>query len=184
MASLQSLTVSGVPITVSAGLHRRGGGCTPWNRLYHCGDCPSTADCNPTYSGGYLHVRTPIPIEGYSPIRNVPFMFEITAFHSYDGGYTWDFKAVLNLDAVDALESNVRVNAGSYGLSFEPYFYKSSSTYGGYKRLCVSLQKVGCCCVGWNWMRWWGPSVVTDLWNNYAWGQTGAANRLNTVPYF
>jgi len=184
MASLQSIALGGNPLNVTGGIFQQGGGCTPWTRLYHCGDCPSTADCNPTYSGGYLHIRTPIPCESYSSIRNVPFMFEIIAFHTYSGEYTSDFKFIINIDGSDNLESSGRVNAGSYGLSYEPYFYKSSSTYGGYKRLCFSVQKIGCCCVGWIWMRWWGDSTATNLWNHYSWGQTGAGNRTNTLPYF
>jgi hypothetical protein len=184
MASLQSMALGGNPLNVTGGIHQQGGGCTPWTRLYHCGDCPSTADCNPTYSGGYLHIRTPIPCESYSTIRNVPLMFEIMAFHTYSGEYTSDFKFIINIDGSDNLESNGRVNAGSYGLSYEPFFYKSSSTYGGYKRLCFSVQKIGCCCVGWIWMRWWGDAAVTNLWNHYSWGQTGAGNRTNTLPYF
>lgn len=182
MASLTSLALSSTYLTAS-NIHQEGGGCTPWIRIWHCGDCPSTSDCNPTYSGGYLHLRTPLPCESYSPIRNEPLMFEITAFHTYSGEYTTDVKAVVNIDGSDNLESNVRTNV-SYGLSFEPYFYKSSSTYGGYKRLCFSVQKVGCCCVGYLWIRWWGSSTATNLWNNHAWGTTGAANRTNTFPYF
>ena len=184
MASLQSMVLGGNSLTVSSGIQQRGGGCTPWNRLYHCGDCLTLGDCNPIYSGGYLHIRTPIPCEGYAAIRNVPFMFELVAFHTYSGDYTSDFKTIINIDGSDALSTNVRVNAGSYGLSYEPYFYKSSSTYGGYKRLCMSIQKIGCCCVGWVWMRWWGNTAATNLWNNYAWGQTGGGQRTNTAPYF
>jgi len=66
MATLQSMALGGNPLNVTGGIHQQGGGCTPWSRSYHCGDCPSTSDCNPTYSGGYLHYRTPIPCEGYS----------------------------------------------------------------------------------------------------------------------
>jgi len=69
-------------------------------------------------------------------------------------------------------------------LQYEPLFYKSSNTYGGYKRLCISMQKIGCCCVGWSWIRWWGNSTATGLWDNYAWATQGAANRTNTYPYF
>lgn len=182
MASLQSISLGGNYIS-AGNIHQEGGGCTPWTRIWHCGDCPSTSDCNPTYSGGYLHLRTPIPCESYSAIRNVPFMIEITAFHTYSGELTTDCKAIINIDGSDNLESNVRVNV-SYGLSFEPYFYKSSSSYGGYKRLCFSVQKIGCCCVGYLWVRWWGGPTATSLWNNYSWGTVGAANRTNTYPYF
>ena len=184
MANISSAALGGNSLAVSSGIVQTGGGCTPWMRLYHCGDCPSTADCNPTYSGGYLHVRTPIPCESYSAIRNNPLMLELMAFHTYSGEYTSDFKTVVNIDGSDNLEYNVRVNAGSYGLSYDPYFYKSSNTYGGYKRLCFSTQKVGCCCVGWLWVRWWGNATAISLWNNYAWGQTGASQRTNTWPYF
>ena len=184
MASLQSISLGGNSLNVTGGIRQIGGGCTPWTRLYHCGDCPSTSDCNPTYSGGYLHIRTPIPAEGFTSIYSVPFIFELTAFHTYSGEYTHDFKYSMFVGAGGTFFVSPASNAGSYGLTYEPYFYKSTNTYGEYKRICFSIQKVGCCCVGWVWMRWWGNATITNLWNHFAWGQTGAGNRTNTYPYF
>jgi hypothetical protein len=173
MAEFQSTTLNGNSISANY-VWQSGSDVTPWMRLYHCADAP---DASPSYSAGYLHVRTPIPIEGYGAIQNIPTMLEIVGFHTYDGNLTHDSKTIINVNESDAFQYNVRVNV-SYG-SLAPYLYKSTSTYGGYKRLCFSVRKEGCCCVGWLWIRWW---MNSNLWNNYAWGQTGGASQ--TTSYF
>ena len=172
MASLTDLSLNGNPITATS-IYQSGAGLSPWVRLYHCADATDTSVCNPTYSCGWLHVRTPIPIINTS----YSFIFEIVGFHTYDGGYTHDNKTSIVLYSDGSVNANVRVNSGN---AVDPWFYPSNNTYGGYKRLCVSMQKVGCCCVGWVWFRW-GP-LMDSYWNDYAWATLGGA--YQTISYF
>jgi hypothetical protein len=79
MAVLSSLSVNGIlqanSIVSSAQEY------TPWVRMYHCADADSTSICNPVYSCGWLHVRTPLPAT--SVVQNLPSMLEVIGFHTY-----------------------------------------------------------------------------------------------------
>lgn len=169
MASLQNLTVNG-SITATSGVYRAGGNQTPWYRIQHCADATSTSICNPTYSCGWIHIRTPLPATNEaSGIGWNPNIIEVVGFHSYDGNYTHDFKALVNNSgyADNAWFGNqIRANQSNHSTMV---VYQSSSAYGGYKRVCIALPKVGCCCQGWLWVRWWNNSGYRA---NYPWGVT------------
>jgi len=156
MAQLQTTQVNGL-LTVNGGMHRSGNSdMTEWFRIYHCVDATSTAICNPTYSCGWIHVRTPIPADvdgiGWNPI-----ILEVKGFHTYSGESTHDFKALLNINGYNNAFFGSQIFANN-GVSSDPYVYRSSSTYGGRQRICFSMRKIGCCCVGWFWVRWWNRS--------------------------
>lgn len=128
-----------------------------WIKLSHC-VCPApdgTSDC---IGNGrpYLHVRTPIPADNAAGnIGWIPWLLEVTGYHTYSGERFHDFKAVVNNNGYDDsfYGSQVRVNRGN-GNS-QPYVYRSSSTYGGYRRLCFAVGKISCCCTGYLWVRAW-----------------------------
>lgn len=176
MASLQSTTVNGL-LTVTGNTVRSGNSnITPWTQLYHCADADSTAECNPTYSCGWLHVRTPIPADNVAMGWN-PIILEVVGYHTYSGEYVEDFKALLNTNGYnnDWYGSQIKVN-DSYQTT--PFVYRSTSTYGGYTRVCFAVQKIGCCCTGNLWVRWWNRS---DLWQDYPWATTA---RNSNTAYF
>jgi hypothetical protein len=141
--------------------------------MYHCADADSTSICNPVYSCGWLHVRTPLPAT--SVVQNLPSMLEVIGFHTYSGDYTHYIKAIVNVDENDAFQANIRVNAGNSS----PRVYRSDSSYGGKRRVCIALPKIGCCCVGWFWVRW---RMNAGYWNDYPYGITaysdGTTNRF------
>jgi len=172
MAQLQTTQVNGL-LRVNGGMHRSGNSdITEWHRFYHC-VCPDTttgpSDCRGT-GLPFLHVRTPIPADvdgiGWNPI-----ILEVKGFHSYSGEYTHDWKALLNINGYNNawFGSQIMNNngAGSAGGS-EPYVYRSTNTYGGRQRVCFSMRKISCCCVGWYWVRWYNRS---DHRNSFPWGQ-------------
>lgn len=187
MANLTSTTFNGNSLNVTGGIHQMGGGCTPWMRLWHCADCPVN-DCSPTYSAPYLHVRTPISLAGYYS----PFMFEISSFHTYSGEYTLDSKTIISSQYNYILHSKTFVKNGNISNVNMPYFYISDLVYGASKRMCFSINKVGCCCVGWLWVRWWGDTSITSQFDSYAWATRGGTNFYNVQadpnsafsPYF
>ena len=165
MANLTSSTVSG-NINATGGVYRQGGNQTPWYRLYHCADATSTSICNPTYSCGWFHIRTPLPATNEAGgIGWNPNIVEVVGFHTYSGENTHDFRAIVNNSgyADNAwFGSQIRSNQGNSS----PVVYQSTSNYGGLKRVCIAIPKSGCCCVGWVWVRWWNNSNYRA---DYAW---------------
>jgi len=172
MQSSSGLVING-GITATGGLHMSGNAVSPWYRLYHCADAP---DASPAYSASYLHVRTPFPIEWTLAGAFDPSILEVVGFHTYSGEYRHDFKATINVaSSSNNLTANVLSDTGNSYIRI----YASDNTYGGYKRLCFAVNKLGCCCVGWIWIRFWNKS---NLWNHYAWATTGGAT--GTSNYF
>lgn len=172
MANLVTSTING---DLAAPTHILDGqsDMSEWYKLYHCADAP---DASPAYSAGYLHVRTPIPTKIADGMGWNPYILEVTGYHSYGGEYFHNFKAIVNTHGDNDVfyGSQVRIDRGSSGS--QPYVYESSSTYGGKKRLCFSVGKMGCCCVGFLWVRWWtNAGKRTD----FAWATTGGASRTN-----
>jgi len=171
VASLTSSTVSG-NITASGGVYKAGGNQSPWYRIQHCADATSTSICNPTYSCGWLHIRTPLPATNEAGgIGWNPNIVEVVGFHTYGGEYTHDFRAIANNSgyADNAwFGSQIRSNQnyGSTGGNL-PVVYQSTSNYGGLRRVCIALPKAGCCCQGWVWIRWWNNSGYRG---DFAWG--------------
>jgi len=167
MASLQGTAITG-GISATEGIHMSGNAVSPWVRLYHCADAPDTS---PAYAAGFLHVRTPFPLDWTLAGAFDPSILEVVGFHSYAGENVHDFKATVS---VANFTNNVTINILS-NTSYNSYtrVYASDSTYGGYKRLCFAVAKQGCCCVGWIWIRFWNKS---NLWNHYAWATTGGAS--------
>ena len=181
MAVLQATNVSG-NITANGGVFPQGNNHTGWYRMYHCVDADSTAECNPTYSCGWIHVRTPYPATNAAGgIGWNPNIVECVGFHTYDGGWTHDFKAIVNNSGYSDntwYGSQVRVNKGTDTGADAPVIYQSTNTYGNYKRVCIAMRKVGCCCVGWFWIRFWN-NVGYRI--DYPWAT--AARNSNTA-YF
>jgi hypothetical protein len=166
VASLQSSTVNGI-INATTGVYAAGGNTSPWYRMYHCADATSTSICNPTYSCGWLHIRTPLPAtQAAGGIGWNPNIVEVVGFHTYSGEVTHDFRAIVNNsgDANDSwFGSQIRSNQSNHSSAV---VYQSSSAYGGFRRVCIALPKIGCCCVGWVWVRWWNNSGYRA---NFAW---------------
>ena len=129
-----------------------------WVKLSHC-VCPSSDGTSDCIGNGraFLHVRTPIPADAtIGNIGWIPWMLEVTGYHTYSGERFHDFKAIVNTtgDGNNSFYgSQVRVNRGN-GNS-QPYVYRSNSTYGGYRRLCFAVGKISCCCTGYLWVRAW-----------------------------
>jgi hypothetical protein len=161
MAILTTTSVNGI-ISATGGVFPQGDGMTPWYRLYHCADATSTAICNPVFSCGWLHIRTPIPADAGSgefsgsPTGTVgwnPSVLEVMGFHTYSGEHTHNFRAIVNTrgDGSNTFDVTIHSNVGS---NSNPSVYRSNSTYGGKRRVCIAVNKIGCCCVGWIWVRW------------------------------
>lgn len=190
MAYLTSLDTGGNPLTVNSGIYHTGGGASSWVRHLHCGNARPEHDRSENnlypYAGGYLHFRTPLPAEG-SLIRGQTFQFEIVGFHTYGGSYMYDTKDILHVDGNDVFQVNYGSGAEltTYGVPTR-HFYVSHNTYGSYKRICVAIQKHGCCCVGWDWMRVRGSASLNGAWQNYGWGSTGGWEQTNDPanPFF
>lgn len=172
MAVLTSLNSSGT-VTASS-INNTAQDYTPWYRIYHCVDASSTAICNPTYSCGWIHVRTPLPADYNSGITQIPSLLEVIGFHTYDGGYTHNFKAVVNVDSGNNFQANIRVNSGNT----TPRVYRSASQYGGRNRVCFSMPKVGCCCVGWFWTRW---RMNAGYFDDYPWATAAYSDQTTNV---
>jgi hypothetical protein len=180
MASLQDTTFSGGLVTANK-IYPYGSGMSEWHRIYHCANADSTSECNPTYSCGWLHVRTPFPAtNAASGIGWNPSILEVVGFHTYGGENTSDWMAITNNSgyADNAwFGSQVRVNDGTHqDAANQPYIYQSANTYGSYQRVCFSIRKSGCCCVGHLWVRYrnrGGSNYRTDS----AWATKGMATQ-------
>jgi len=169
MASLVGTTSSGI-ITASSGVYRAGGNQSPWYKMQYCADAASTSICNPTYSCGWFHIRTPLPAtNAASGIGWNPNIVEVVGHSTYGGEYTNDFRAITNNSGYSDntwFGSQIRANQGNT----TPIVYQSTSAYGSYKRVCIAVPKAGCCCNGWIWVRWWNNSGYRA---DYPWGVIG-----------
>lgn len=155
---------------------------TEWTQLNHC-VCPSSDGTSDCLGNGraYLHVRTPIPADnGASGIGWGPYILEVVGYHSYSGERWHDFKAIVNTSGYtdnSFYGSQIKVNTGN--ASSNPYVYRSSSTYGGYRRMCFAVGKISCCCTGNLWVRIWTNSGYRA---DYAWAtetaDTNSATRF------
>ena len=144
---------------------------TEWQQLSHC-VCPAadgTSDCIGN-GRAYLHVRTPWPADAPAGVGWAPYMLEVVGYHSYSGERWHDFKAIVNTtgDGNNTwYGSQIRVNTGN--AASNPYVYRSTSTYGGYRRMCFAIGKISCCCTGNLWVRIWTNSGFRS---SYAWATT------------
>jgi hypothetical protein len=150
MANLQNTTINTAAISASRVIPY-GSGMPEWVRI---SNCANGTDTTPNYAGTWIHIRTPLPAtNAASGIGWNPSLIEVVGFHSYSGEYTWDYKAVTNNSGYadnNWYGSQVRVNDSNTN---DIVVYKSQSQYGGYERVCIAQRKVGCCCVGWFWIR-------------------------------
>jgi hypothetical protein len=167
MANLQATTVSG-DVRGQSFLLDGQADMSEWYQLNHC-VCPSSDGTSDCIGNGraFLHVRTPIPADAPAGLGWNPYILEVVGYHTYSGEYFHDFKAVVNTtgDGNDSFYgSNIKTNKGNSGSN--PYVYRSSSTYGGYRRLCFAVGKISCCCTGNLWVRWWTNSGYRS---NYPW---------------
>lgn len=175
MAVLTDLSING-ELRASSILNT-GQDYTPWYRIYHCVDSTDTSICNPTYSCGYIHVRTPLPADYNSGVTHIPSLLEVMGFHTYSGEYTHYFKAVVNVDSGNNFQANKRIDIGNEDVKAR--VYRSSSQYGGKNRVCFSMRKYPCCCVGWFWVRW---RMNAGFFEDYPWATLGH-NDLNANVY-
>jgi len=171
MATLVDTTASGVLQTTGAH-YPSGEAMTEWHAGYHCNNGPSNEETN------WLHVRTPIPADAAAGVGWIPYMLEFKGYHSYGGEYAGRWGAVINTTG-DANNnwygSLIRYNIGNY----TPYVYRSDSTYGGYRRMCFSVNKITCCCNGWWWAR---VNNNHGFRAQYSWGQIGS-NSQTTASF-
>ncbi len=173
MAVLSSLSANGT-LTASS-IVNTAQDYTPWYRIYHCVDATDTSICNPVYSCGYSHVRTPLPADTNGPTY-IPTMLEVIGFHTYSGEYTHYFKSIINVDTSNNFQANTRINLGNEDVA--PRVYRSDGTYGGKRRVCFAMRKYGCCCVGWFWVRW---RMNAGYFDDYAWGHAAYNNSTTNV---
>lgn len=156
MATLQATSVGTLRVE-NGHLHDKQTNTSEWIKFNHC-VCPApdgTSDCIGN-GRAYLHVRTPIPADNSAGgIGWIPYMLEVTGYHTYSGERFHDFRAIVNNNGYDNgfYGSQVRVDRGN--ANSNPYIYRSNSTYGGYRRLCFAVGKVSCCCTGWLWIKFW-----------------------------
>jgi len=171
MASLTASTVSGLLQT--NGLHFPSGeSMTEWYPGYHCNQGPSGENTN------WLHIRTPIPADADAGVGWIPYLLEFKGYHSYGGEYAGIWGAIINTtgDGNNSwYGSQIRYNVGNYN----PYIYRSNSTYGGFRRMCFVVNKVTCCCNGW----WWARVNMNHQFRaSHPWGQIGSNSQ--TTPSF
>jgi len=176
MATLKDTTSSDT-LTINNICREAGSDVTRWYKLNHCQNATSTSICNPTYSCGYLHVRTPLPADNVAMGWN-PIILEVVGQHSYGGSYTHDWKALLNTNGYNNgwYGSQIVMNDSNHSAM---NVYRSSGTYGGYTRVCFAVPKIGCCCTGALWVRWYNSSSFID---SYPWA-TAAYNNNSTQVY-
>jgi hypothetical protein len=166
MASLTDSTVSGLLQT--NGVHFPSGeSMTEWYPGYHCAADPSN----------WMHIRTPIPADASAGVGWIPYMLEFKGYHTYSGEYAGRWGAIVNTtgDGNNSwYGSQIKYNMGNY----TPYVYRSDNTYGGYRRMCFSVQKVSCCCNGW----WWARVNMNHQFRaSHPWGQTGTNSQTTAA---
>jgi hypothetical protein len=161
-------------LTVTGVIKQQGEDISPWHYMSHCAN---GTDTTPNYAGGRLHVRTPIRADN-SHIGWNPIIMEVRGYHTYSGEATHNFKAVLNTNGYnnDWYGSQIKADSGYNSL---PLVYKSTNTYGGYHRVCFSVTKIGCCCTGHIWVRFWNNTVSAPY--DYAWATEGRGDSQGTL---
>lgn len=176
MATLQQTTIN-TGLKTTSFMRDTGSDISEWYKLSNC-DCHSGVDGRSDCVGNghpWLHVRTPWPADNTSISSWNPYIIEVVGFHSYSGEKFHDWKGVVNTDNNNNFYgANVRSNTGNDSA----HFYRSSNTYGGYRRLVVVVEKISCCCAGSLWIR---ARQNSGFRADYAWAtkmwssQTGAA---------
>lgn len=173
MASLTDTTVSG-DLTVNGWAYKSGPDLTPWKQMSHC---PAAT----LSSQGRLHIRTPLPADNAAMGWN-PIILEVVGYHSYSGEFVEDFKALLNTNGYDNSWYGSQIAVNDSLANSQPYIYRSTNTYGSYKRVCFSVSQLYCCCTGNIWIRWWNGSTWFE---DYAWASTSAYDSQSSpVPQF
>lgn len=181
MAIFQNgLTVDGELILQGGGgnglLQMNGSDITPWRYFSHCEDATTTTECNPLHSCQRLHIRTPIPLSTGAISYN-PLILEVIGYHTYSGEHTSSWAALCDVRGSDGVFGSSMMWDHTAGTSYpsDPYIYASTNTYGGHKRLCFSVNKEGCCCTGYIWIRW---RNYATYWDHYAWGKTAIGDSV------
>lgn len=172
MATLQNSIISG-RLTVTGQMRHNSTGISNWHVMSHCAN---GTDTTPNYAGGRLHVRTPIRADNSHMGWN-PIIMEVRGYHTYSGDTTHNFMALLNTNGYNNsfYGDQIRTDSGHSSL---PLVYKSTSTYGGYHRVCFSVTKIGCCCTGHIWIRFWNnPTAAYD----YAWATAGRGDSQSSL---
>jgi hypothetical protein len=167
MASLTESSVSGM-LTTNGVHYPAGESMTEWYNIYHCTN--DTLD-----SAQWVHVRTPVPADILGGVTYMPWLLEVKGYHTYGGESYHDWACVINVDAGDGFTANIRRDSG---YTSSPYVYRSTSLYGGTKRVCFSMRKQGCCCNGWFWVRW---NINNGFRTNYAWGKIGTTSQTTAA---
>lgn len=165
MANLQSTNITG-KLTITGSFVRGSSDITGWTKLSHCYD---------PYNR--LHVRTPLPAD---VIENTNSILEIVGYHSYSGERVHDTKILINsypgiVDGEVDINSNV---ISDLGYNSNPIVYASTNLYGGKNRVCFSVDKLTCCCIGHLWVRWWNNS---SYYADYAWATMGSNDNYTKV---
>jgi hypothetical protein len=169
MATLVDSTVSGTLQTNGAHFPA-GEAMTDWYNIYHCTN--DTLD-----SANWIHIRTPVPADADAGVGWIPYMLEVRGYHTYSGENFHNWIAVVNTtgDGNNTFYgSQIKSNTGNS----TPYVYRSTNTYGGYRRMCFSMQKSGCCCNGWLWVRW---RINHGFRTNFAWGKVGTTSQTTAA---
>lgn len=181
MSTLQATTINGSINTTDVMLDGQND-FTEWYKLSHCicpsDPAPAPSDCRGT-GLAFLHVRTPLPIEVAAGLGWNPYQLEVVGYHTYSAEKWHDFTAVVNThgDNGTFFGSQIKINRGK--ATSQPYVYASSSTYGGYKRLCFAVGKESCCCTGLLWVRWGTNSTFRS---SYPWATFHSSS--GTTAYF
>ena len=159
------------PVFQTTGIHFPSGeSMTEWYNIYHC--TGETLD-----SAGWIHIRTPIPADAAGGVGWTNYMLEVKGYHTYGGENAGQWQAIINTtgDGNNTFQHVIRWNQGTYS----PFVYRSNSTYGGFRRMCFSMQKSGCCCNGWLWVR---ININHQFRESFPWGKIGTNSQ--TTPAF
>lgn len=160
MANLQSTTIYGINDSTSI-LLDDASVTTEWYKV----------SITSVPSATKVHIRTPWPTDSSAGMTWNPYMIEVVGYSLFQtNSHAFDLKAVINTnDANGWYGSQIKVNSFTYGSTYtDPFFYRSSSTYGGYTRVCFSFnQQSGD--PGYIWFKVWTNSGFRT---SYAWGQT------------
>ena len=136
MATFNNTTITGNMYSNSAVLDSFSD-TTEWYRIDCC-----------VGSGSYIHVRTPWPANDAS-LGWIPYMLEVVGFGGGTANaYQYDFKAIVNTSG-DGNNTwyGSQVKVGN-NITHEPYVYRSSSSYGGYSRMCFSIKWISVTVLG------------------------------------
>ena len=164
MATFNNTTITGNMYSNSAVLDSFSD-TTEWYRIDCC-----------VGSGSYIHVRTPWPANDAS-LGWIPYMLEVVGFGGGTANaYQYDFKAIVNTSG-DGNNTwyGSQVKVGN-NITHAPYVYRSSSSYGGYSRMCFSIKRPYTTCPGggtYVWVKIWEYSGYRT---SYAWAVTSTSS--------